>query len=327
MTGQPFPNKVPPAVIAQAGLKPGISVVVPVYNSELTLRDLIARLQPALAQLAGQYEVVLVNDGSRDGSWNVVSALAREQAWVRGINLMKNSGQHNALLCGIRAARYDLCVTMDDDLQNPPEEVVKLLHKLEEGFDVVYGSPEALQHGLWRNLASRLAKFTLQRVMGVPNATRASAFRLFRTRLRDAFAEYHNPFVSIDALLTYGTRDFGAVAVRQDSRRVGQSNYTLGKLMLHMLNMFTSFSAFPLRLASMIGFSMTAFGMALLIYVVVRYLIEGSAVAGFPFLAAVISIFSGAQMFALGIMGEYLARIHDRSMGKSPFVIKEMVGE
>ena len=122
--------------------RPSISVVVPVYNSELTLPELVKRLQPVLAGLAREYELLLVNDGSRDQSWQVIQRIAAEHGWVRGINLMRNYGQHNALLCGIRAARFDTLVTMDDDLQHPPEEIHKLLAKLQEGFEMVYGFPE-----------------------------------------------------------------------------------------------------------------------------------------------------------------------------------------
>ena len=131
---------------------------MPVYNSELTLADLVRRLEPVLRVLAREYELILVNDGSRDQSWAVVQKLATENRWVRGINLMRNYGQQNALLCGIRAARCETLVTLDDDLQHAPEDMPKLIAKLEEGFDVVYGTPEKEPHELWRGLASKLTK-------------------------------------------------------------------------------------------------------------------------------------------------------------------------
>src|SRR2546430_1642044 len=120
----------------------GISVVVPVYNSEATLEAFVQRLEMVLSSLASSRELILVNDDSRDGSWKIIDKISREKSWVRGINLMRNYGQHNALLCGIRAATFDTIITMDDDLQNPPEEIAKLLAKLNEGLDVVYGRPE-----------------------------------------------------------------------------------------------------------------------------------------------------------------------------------------
>ncbi|MEO6434737.1 MAG: glycosyltransferase family 2 protein, partial [Tepidisphaeraceae bacterium] len=140
----------------------GISVIVPVYNSEGTLDALVQRLETVLAPLASSREILLINDDSRDKSWNVIETISRENPRVRGINLMRNYGQHNALLCGIRAATLGTIITIDDDLQNPPEEIPKLLAKLGEGFDVVYGTPERHQHGLLRDMASWTTKLVLQ---------------------------------------------------------------------------------------------------------------------------------------------------------------------
>jgi undecaprenyl-phosphate 4-deoxy-4-formamido-L-arabinose transferase len=309
----------------ETGLKMSyfISVVVPVYNSEFILPELIKRLEPVLASLSGAYELVLVNDGSRDQSWKVIQELSRSFPWVRGINLMRNYGQHNALLCGIRSARFDTVVTMDDDLQHPPEDLPKLLAKMEEGFDVVYGTPEEEQHGLMRDVASMITKIALQSAMGAETARVVSAWRVFRTQLRDAFADYHGPFVSIDVLLTWGTTRFGSVRVRYDSRTIGKSNYNFRKLVRHAMNMMTGFSVLPLQLASIIGFFFTLFGIGVLVYVLGRYFISGTSVAGFPFLASIIAIFSGAQLFALGIIGEYLARMHFRTMDKPTYAVRQ----
>ena len=304
-----------------------LSVIIPVYGSEAALPLLVQRLQPVMDAVACEYELLLVNDGSPDRSWEVILQLAAQHDWVRGIRMMRNYGQHNALLAGIRAARFDTIVTMDDDLQHPPEEMPKLLTKMEDGFDVVYGTPEREQHGLLRDLASLITKIALQSAMGAETAREVSALRVFRTSLRDAFAGYHSPFVSIDVLLTWGTTRFGSVRVRHDSRTIGKSNYTLRKLVRHALNMMTGFSVLPLQLASVIGFVFTLFGIGVLLYVVVRYAIAGSSVAGFPFLASIIAIFSGAQLFALGIIGEYLARMHFRSMDKPPYTIGDIVGK
>jgi len=307
--------------------KPSISVVVPVYNSQGMLDELTARLSTVLAQLSPRFELILVNDGSRDQSWQVIELLAGEYSCVRGINLMRNYGQHNALLCGIRAAQHEVVVTIDDDLQNPPEEISKLLDKLGEGFDVVYGTPQRQRHGLWRDLASTVTKLTLQGAMGAQTARNVSAFRAFRTQVSEAFSSYQSPFVSIDVLLTWGTTRFAAVSVRHDPRQVGQSNYTFRKLVTHALNMMTGFSTWPLQLASLIGFGFTLFGIGVFAYVIGRYLVLGYSIAGFPFLASVIAIFSGAQLFALGIMGEYLARMHVRSIGRPACVVRDTVGK
>jgi undecaprenyl-phosphate 4-deoxy-4-formamido-L-arabinose transferase len=240
---------------------------------------------------------------------------------------MRNYGQQNALLMGIRAARNEIIITIDDDLQNPPEEIPKLLDKLAEGIDVVYGKPQRQQHGLWRDMASTVTKLALQGAMGAATARDASAFRAFRTQLRDAFADYKSPYVSIDVLLTWGTTRFTAIEVRHDPRLVGASNYTFRKLVVHALNMMTGFSTWPLQAASLMGFGFTLFGIAVLLFVLGRYVMLGGSVPGFPFLASIVAIFSGAQMLALGIIGEYLARMHFRMMGRPSSVIRNTVGQ
>jgi undecaprenyl-phosphate 4-deoxy-4-formamido-L-arabinose transferase len=239
---------------------------------------------------------------------------------------MRNYGQHSAVLCGLRAARHEVVVTMDDDLQHPPEEVPRLLAKLDEGHDVVYGTPQVEQHGFLRDMASRVTKFALQSAMGAETARKVSAFRVFRTFLRDASSSYRSQHVSIDVLLTWATTRFAALPVRHDPRTVGVSNYTFRKLLTHAINMLTGFSTFPLQLASLSGFVFTLFGIATLAYVLINYMVHGGAVPGFAFLASAIAIFSGAQLFALGIIGEYLARMHFRMMERPPYAVRATVG-
>jgi glycosyltransferase involved in cell wall biosynthesis len=300
-----------------------ISVVVPVYNSETSLPLLIARLEPILKNAASRFEVILVNDGSKDRSWDVIQQLATQYSFVRGMNLMRNYGQHNALLAGIRSAECEIVVTIDDDLQDPPEESVKLLGKFSEGYEVVYGKPQTEQHGLFRDLASRITKLALQGAIGAETAQKVSAFRVFRTDIRRGFENYMGPHVSIDVLLTWGATRFAAVPVRHEPRTIGQSNYTFRKLVRHAMNMMTGFSTLPLQFASVVGFAFTSFGLIVLVYVVGRYLIQGTTAPGFPFLASIIAIFSGAQLFALGIIGEYLARMHFRMMDRPPYVVEK----
>ncbi len=240
---------------------------------------------------------------------------------------MRNYGQHNAVLCGIRAAQYDVIATIDDDLQNPPAEIFKLLAKLDEGFDVVYGTPLKQTHGLLRNIASQVTKITLQGAMGAETARNISAFRVFRTDLRQAFEGYSAPYVSVDVLLTWATQRFASVRVNSRPRTVGVSNYTLRKLIVHALNMATGFSVVPLQIASVLGFAFTLFGFAALVYVLTRYFMQGGSVPGFAFLACAISIFSGAQLFALGIIGEYIARMHMRTMNRPPYAVRHITGQ
>jgi undecaprenyl-phosphate 4-deoxy-4-formamido-L-arabinose transferase len=301
------------------------SVIVPVYNGAESVSALVKRLLAVLPDIAGEYEVILVNDGSRDQSWDRIVELSNQYAWVTGVNLARNFGQHNALLCGIRQAQYEFIVTMDDDLQNPPEEIPGLLAKLAEGYDVVYGTPGSEQHGMWRDLASQFTKIALQGAMGVETARKVSAFRAFRAFVRDSFDSYHGFSVNIDVLLTWGTNRFTSIPVRHDPRRLGSSNYSFAKLVLHGMNMLTGFSTLPLQLASITGFTFMLFGIGVLAYVLIRYAILGYSVPGFPFLASIIAIFSGAQLFALGIIGEYLARMYFQIMNRPAYALRSKV--
>jgi undecaprenyl-phosphate 4-deoxy-4-formamido-L-arabinose transferase len=301
---------------------PGLSIVIPVYRSELILPELARRLESVLSKITPEYEVVLVDDSSPDRSWEVICRLAAQYPWIHAISLMRNYGQHNALLCGIRTARYGIIVTMDDDLQHPPEEIPKLLAALAQGYDVVYGTPEEQQHGLGRDLASRVTKLVLQEVVGAEIARQVCAFRIFRIEVAKAFEHYEGAFVSIDVLLTWGTNRFYATPVRHHPRKQGTSGYTVRRLITHAVNMMTGFSTLPLQMASVVGFTFTFFGICVLAYVLFRYFTRGDPVPGFPFLASIVAVFSGAQLFALGIIGEYLARMHFRSMQKPPYVVR-----
>jgi len=299
-----------------------LSVVIPVYNSEQSLPVLLARLDSVLPDVARRFEVILVNDGSRDQSARVLDEASKTYGWMRVIDLMRNFGQHNALLCGIRSATSEIIVTIDDDLQNPPEDIPKLLTKLAEGYDVVYGFPDRESHGFLRNLASLITKIGLQQVMGVATARRISSFRAFRSDLRAAFQDYRGAFVSIDVLLTWGTSRFASIPVRNPPRKFGTSNYTIRKLIAHAINIMTGYSTLPLRVASMAGFAFALFGFLVLAFVVAHYLISGANVPGFAFLTSVISIFAGTQLFALGIIGEYLGRMHFRLLDRPSYTVR-----
>jgi glycosyltransferase involved in cell wall biosynthesis len=312
---------------SERGRERELSVVIPVYNSQASLPALIERLVQVLPAVTDRFEVVLVNDGSRDESWDMIGQAARKHAWVRGINLMRNYGQHNALLAGIRAARFAVVVTMDDDLQHPPEEIPRLLEVLGQGHDLVYGVPESAEHGMSRNASSRLTRFWLHRVLGVAIASRASAFRAFRTVLREGFAHYEGPAVAIDALLGWTTTRIAAVEVRHDPRRHGQSQYSWLKLAKLAIDLTTTFRTWPLRLASLVGFVVMLLGLGAFAFVMGSYLATGQPLSLFRFSASIVAIFSGAQLFTLGILGEYVARIHHRVLREPSYVVRERVGE
>lgn len=306
-----------------ASALPSVSVVVPTFRSPGTLRRLCDELDQQVRPLFDDMEIIFVDDGNVDETWSVIRALADENPHVHGVRLLRNYGQHNALLAGMRAARMHLVLTIDDDLQNPPSEVAALAAALTDDVDLVYGTPITKAHGLGRTLASAWTKRMMSGLLGPDVHRQSSAFRLFRRELLQVADEVHDPFVSIDVLLSWGTARVRSVGVRFAERAEGRSGYSLSKLVRHAFNMITGYSTRPLRFVSALGFAFAAFGFGLLVFVLLRYFLQGSDVQGFTFMAAAISLFSGVQLLGLGVVGEYLARMHFRSMGRPTFVVRE----
>ena len=300
-----------------------LSIVIPVYNSAATLATLAQRIDgyPDLIN-----EVILVDDGSSDESWRLITELAATRPSWRGLSLGRNAGQHNALLAGIRAAQGDVIVTMDDDLQHPPEEIPGLLDSLAPEVDLVYGVSFEEEHGRARSLSSRLVKRMMRRSLRVDSAVDISAFRCFRTHLRDAFSEVNDPYSNIDVLLSWATNRVAVSRAALQQREVGRSNYRFRTLVRHTFNMVTGYSAAPLRLVAYLGLLLSLLGFASLLFVLTRFVVGGAEVPGFTFLAALLSLIAGTQMLGIAILGEYLARVHFRAMKKPAYFVREELG-
>ena len=302
-----------------------VSVVVPTYGNAQGLESLARAISDILERENRTFEILFVNDGSPDDTWDAIQRINASNPKVRGINLMRNYGQHNALLAGIFNARHDVIVTMDDDFQTPPMEIPKLLHKLDEGFDLVYGARDREQHGLVRNLASRITKWIVQHAMKARLARSITSFRAFRAELMRDYPRSGPPSVFIDALLDWTALKVTSVSVEHHARETGKSNFSWSKLVTHGVNLVTGLSVVPLQLAVWLGFLVTCFGVGLVGFVLVSYFVHGRQVPGFTFLAVVILLFSGAQLCVLGIIGEYLSRVYLCLLGKPAFVIKEIL--
>ena len=296
----------------------GVSVVIPTYHSPNTLEVLVARV---LKSVTGLREVIIVDDGNIDDTWKKIQELSKAQIEVKGIRLSRNYGQHSALLAGIRLASYSIIVTIDDDLQNPPEEIPKLLSQINNDVDVVYGISSHVSQSFWRRKSSKLSRIFFKSILGFKSARQMSSFRAFRTILREGFAGDIGPQVSIDALLTWSTTRFTHIEVSHALREHGASNYSFRKLFAFMLDTATSYSSRPLRAATTIGFITTCFGVLNLTWVLWHAAFSSGSVPGFPFLAASISIFSGVQLIVLGVMGEYLGKMHFRIMSKPTYTV------
>ena len=303
----------------------GISVVVPVYQSSESLVELCKRIENALE--AELYEVILVDDGSQYETWQTIESLAASNERVMGIRLSRNYGQHSALLAGIRNSRYAYTVTIDDDLQNPPEEITRLKTALVENkFDIVYGRPAEVRDSPTRRIGGKGIRLVMRKMLGVNNASDTSSFRIFHTRLRDGFWDNLGPNISIDAVLSWSSLNTGSITVSHEERKIGKSNYSFRRLLRFTSDTITGYGIIPLQIATGLGFVAIIFGLLLLSFLLVQRVTVGSSTPGFTLLASLITIFAGIQLMILGLIGEYLGRMHYRIMRKPSYVVREIIG-
>jgi undecaprenyl-phosphate 4-deoxy-4-formamido-L-arabinose transferase len=305
---------------------PELSVVIPVYRSAETLPSLVERLLRVLKATAKSFEIVFVEDGSGDDSWEVLAGLQRSHPdCIIAVQLMRNYGQHNALMCGFQHARGEYVITMDDDLQNPPEEIPKLLTTMEAtGADLVYGSVDVKKHAAWRNLGSALVNFFFRLVFR--SRVTVTSFRAIRRRLVRSILPYSLNFTYIDGLLAWNTQRVAAVPVEHHPGGRGGSSYSLGKLVVLALNLFTNFSLLPLQLVSAIGFLAAGFGLVLGGYYLVQYLVSNISVPGYASIIIAVFVLGGLQLLSLGVMGEYLGRLHLNVNRKPQYTVRRVLG-
>jgi undecaprenyl-phosphate 4-deoxy-4-formamido-L-arabinose transferase len=287
-----------------------LSVVVPVYRSAGTLPVLLLRLRAALAALAVPYEIILVDDGSPDDSWEVMRRVqAADPHGLTIVQLMRNYGQHNALMCGFRRARGRFVVTLDDDLQNPPEEIGTLYRAItERNHDLVYGRYPRKKHEAWRNLGSSIVNAFFRRVFRYP--VRVTSFRIIRRELVESTFAYAMHFTFIDGLLAWNTQRISAVPVEHHERAGGRSGYSLAKLLTLSLNLFTNFSLAPLQFISCCGVLSAVLGLLAAGYYLLQYFLANITVPGYASLMIALLVLGGIQLLSLGVMGEYLGRLH-----------------
>jgi undecaprenyl-phosphate 4-deoxy-4-formamido-L-arabinose transferase len=310
--------------VSGPGIEPlGVSIVVPVYRSEGTLGPLFERLAKALRETPGGFEVVFVDDASPDGSWRVLEDLQRAHPErIVAVRLARNFGQHNALMCGFREARGSVVVTMDDDLQNPPEEVPKLLSALADPeLDVVYGRFRAKKHRPWRNGGSWLINVFYRRVFG--SDVTVSSFRAIRKATVQNILTYDLNFTFVDGLIAWNTQRIAEVDVAHDARPGGRSGYTLARLATLAFNLFTNFSLLPLQFVSAMGLLLAGAGFLVGAWYLVAFLRHRIGVPGYASTITAILVLGGAQLVALGIIGEYLGRLHLNVNRKPQYAVRK----
>jgi polyisoprenyl-phosphate glycosyltransferase len=300
-----------------------ISICIPVYNSETTIFRLVSSVEQALS--SHDLEFVLVNDGSKDGSERICEELARAKENVVFISLRRNFGEHNAVLCALNHMSGDVAVIIDDDFQNPPEEIIHLVTELELGFDVVYARYPEKKHAPWRNLGSRFNDITATWLLNKPRELYLSSFKAIRRDVVNEIIKYEGPYPYIDGLILRVTDNISTVLVQHNDREAGKSNYTLGKLVSLWLNMFINFSIKPLRVFTIAGIIISCISLVMMAYFIVDRLLNSTAVAGWASIMVAITFFSGIQLVFLGLISEYLGKHYMTSTKIPQWTVKKRV--
>lgn len=302
----------------------GLSIVVPVYRGAATVGTLVAELSKLKPE--GGIEIVLVNDGSPDNSGDVCRELARTATVpLTYIEHARNFGEHNAVMTGLRHARGAYVITMDDDLQNPPEEVLKLYdHARLGGFDVVYTRYAVKEHEGWRNLGSRFANWVADQLMDKPKGLYLSSFRCMSALAVSEVIKYRGPYPYVDGLLMQVTQRLDSIEVKHFARAEGRSNYTMRRLIRLWMNLATNFSVLPLRMAVIAGVAMGCLGLVAALWVIIEALL-GETPSGWASLMTVTLLIAGVQFLVLGVMGEYVGRAFMSANGKPQGVVREVI--
>jgi glycosyltransferase involved in cell wall biosynthesis len=316
MTAIPVPSAPPPRF--------ALSIVIPVYNGASSIAELVGALEQL--EIPGGHEIVLVNDGSRDNSLAVCRGLVESaRVSITLIDLSRNYGEHNAVMAGLRHVSGAHVITMDDDLQNPPEEVERLLsHAQESGHEVIYTYYDEKQHAFWRNLGSRFTNWVAGFVLDKPKGFYLSSFRCMSAFVVREITRYEGPFPYIDGLILQVTQDIDRLLVRHLPRAVGRSNYTMRRLLRLWLSMFVNFSVMPLRLSTLTGFGLSLIGTVGSLIAITEALFFAPP-AGWASLMAAVLLLSGVQLVILGIVGEYLGRLYLTANNKPQSITKTVM--
>jgi len=304
-----------------------VAIVIPCFNSADTLHETVTQIDNALKNGQKKYEVrfVLVNDASQDSTWEEICKLKKSLPSIRALNLRRNCGEHNSVMAGLRRVKEDAAVIVDDDLQHPPEEILKLLTKMDQGFDVVYGRYRVKQHSLFRNFASWINDKIANRMLKKPKELYLSSFKAIRKSTIDAVITFDTPFVYIDGLIFWVTQNITQTQVEHLPRQSGSSNYSLRRLIRLHLDMLLGFSSYPLRLVALLGFTMAGVSGIVMIAVMIERLSDPNLPLGWASIILCISFIGGMILAALGVIGEYLGRIFILLNKRPQSIVKEFL--
>ena len=301
-----------------------LSICIPVYNGADTIGKLVENLQETFKNY--DFEIVMTNDGSHDNSSEVCQNLAKQFDNVRFVDLRRNYGEHNAVMCCLNYCTGDYAAIIDDDLQNPPEEILKLLTEAQKGFDVVYAKYHKKKHSLFRNLGSKINDIFATWLIGKPKDLYLCSFKLVSRPLINEIIKYKGPFPYIDGLILRSTNSYSSVFVEHKSRKAGKSNYTLGKLVHLWLSMFVNFSIKPMRFMMGFGAFVIMLSLVLALYFIIDKIIHPNIASGWTSLVAIILFFGGIQTLFLGLIGEYIGKNYLDQNGTPQFTVKSTYG-
>ncbi|MEO6686239.1 MAG: glycosyltransferase family 2 protein [Dyadobacter sp.] len=297
-----------------------LSVIIPVYNSEATIESLVVRLQKELEDIS--FEIVMVSDGSSDGSNKICTRLSTQFSNVRFIALRRNYGEFNAVMCGLNWAHGEFCVMIDDDFQNPPDEIIKLVKESEKGdYDVVYSFYSKKEHAVYRNLGSQLVNWITSYSLKKPKNLYLSSFKLIRKEVVEEIIKYKGPYPYIDGLIFRITKNIGTVEVVHQKREEGTSNYTWRKLISLFLNILFCYSSLPIRLFMPIGLGLFGLGFFFLLFLSGQWII-GPDPKGWQVVTASVLFIGGIQCTLLSVLGEYIGKSFMAQSGQPQYVIK-----
>lgn len=300
------------------------SIIIPVFNSAEIVGKTVEETLDAFQSFGRRCEIMLINDGSRDQSWPVIKSLAERHNNVTAINLLKNYGQHTAVFCGIRRASGDYLITMDDDLQNPPSEIIKLIEKIEEGHDLVFARFIAKKHSLFRRIGSRVIDHLNYKIFNKPKDIILTNFRIFTREVADRVGAYRTSYPYIPGLLLLSSSNIGNVYTSHCERAVGQSNYSLVRIAMLVARLLFNYSSYPLKFLTSIGFVISFLSMTVGLFYIAKALFIGSQVLGWTTLVVLLSFFNGFTIIMLGVLGEYVSRIVNQLSIQDSYYIKEI---
>ncbi len=302
-----------------------LSIIIPVYNSEKILENLTNKLIQTLTEKYNNFEIIFINDASKDNSWKTIQKLCEKNKIIKGINLRKNVGQHNAIFAGLKNCNGKIIVTMDDDGQNLPESIPSLINELNKGFDICYANYKNKKHNFFRKFGSYINNLVASILFDKPYNLVLTSFRCFTSDIKNEILKFQSTYIYLDGLIFSTTSNVSQIYVDHKEREIGKSNYTISKLFGLWFRMAIGFSIVPLRLASTVGILLSITSLVIAVWLIFFRSMSSSIPLGWTSLMVIILFLGGIQLLALGLIGEYLGRTYITINNSTKYSIKNKI--